>query len=96
MESNTRPYDAVGRWGGEEFLVVVVNTHPEGLLSIAERFRALVKRTVIQRQLKPVSVTISVGAAMAEKNDTVESLVKRADQCLYRSKQDGRDRVTLA
>lgn len=95
LERNTRPYDVVGRWGGEEFLAVVVNVDPEGLWAVAERFRALVKRSTVSGPQGPVSVTISIGASMAEKDDTLETLVKRADANMYQSKKQGRDRVSL-
>jgi len=90
-----RPFDFVGRWGGEEFVALIVNVGDERLRSIAERARSLIEGSGLLRGRHAVRVTVSIGAAAARTDDTVESLVSRADGLMYRSKQLGRNRVTL-
>jgi len=88
-----RAHDFVGRWGGEEMIILVAHATFEGLASAADRFRALVEASVTPAAEGPLSVTVSVGAALARPDDTPESLVARADALMYRAKQEGRNRV---
>jgi diguanylate cyclase (GGDEF)-like protein/PAS domain S-box-containing protein len=92
---NTRANDFIGRWGGEEFLAVVVNVNPEKLTQVAERFRRLVGASSMDWQEHRLKVTISVGATMAKADDSSKSLVMRADALMYESKAGGRNRVTI-
>ncbi|MCI0520984.1 MAG: sensor domain-containing diguanylate cyclase [Chloroflexi bacterium] len=95
LKANLRASDYVGRWGGEEFLVILREINPAHLSRIAEKLRALVASSrVIAADGKPIRVTVSIGAALAQEHDTIESLLQRADQLLYRSKAEGRNRVT--
>jgi diguanylate cyclase (GGDEF)-like protein/PAS domain S-box-containing protein len=88
-----RAHDFVGRWGGEEFLVVAAHAPAGTLLAIGDRFRTLVERTVTPTPAGPLSVTISVGVALARPDDTPESVVARADDLMYEAKKLGRNRV---
>lgn len=92
---NSRPFDLVGRWGGEEFISIVRNVDKEPLKIIAERYRALVEKSKITMDEDEVSVTISLGGTLIVDGDTTESIIKRADDLLYASKNSGRNRVTL-
>lgn len=92
---NCRPFDVIGRWNGSEFLGTVVGIEREELLCVAERLRGLVAKSVMPWEGKEVSVTVSVGAVMAEWGDTVDVLVHRAEQMMNRSRNRGRDRVTM-
>lgn len=94
LKCNTRPFDVIGRWGGEEFVGVVRNVERDILCRVGERFRILVENTYIPNQDTNLNVTISIGATIAQATDTVETLVKRADQYLYESKLSGRNRLT--
>ena len=88
-ESANRPTDLAARYGGEEFAIVLSDTPLEGALQMAERVRAAVA------QLGDPPVTISIGAASMtpdESNDASQ-LIAAADACLYRAKQEGRNRV---
>jgi diguanylate cyclase (GGDEF)-like protein/PAS domain S-box-containing protein len=89
----SRPYDLFGRWGGEEFVGVIRNVDGETLVRTGERFRALIEQTIIHLQGRDISVTVSMGATLARAGDTVESLVKRADELMYGSKLAGRNRL---
>jgi diguanylate cyclase (GGDEF)-like protein/PAS domain S-box-containing protein len=97
LNASSRYFDQVGRWGGEEFLAVIVNVGMDRLAEIAERFRILVERSALpqQEQEDEVGVTISLGGTEVRQGDTVDSIVERADQKLYLAKQSGRNRVCL-
>lgn len=90
-----RSSDVLGRWGGEEFLGIFPGVDKEGLKTLTEKIRMLVERSALRMGNKTLSVTISIGATMVTPQDTVEEALKRADSLLYRSKRDGRNRVTL-
>ena len=92
---NCRPLDAIGRWGGEEFVAVIRDVDRGTLRVIGERLRALVASSKVRRNGNLVGVTISVGGTTARPGDSPESLLERSDQMLYRSKQGGRNRVTI-
>ena len=95
MLKSSRSFDVVGRWGGEEFVCVVFNVSLETLAGIAQRVRVLVARSGLFIEMEEVKVTVSVGATMALADDTPETLMARADALLYRSKESGRDTVTV-
>jgi diguanylate cyclase (GGDEF)-like protein/PAS domain S-box-containing protein len=93
----TRSFDVVGRWGGEEFLVVAANATDQELEIIAERYRMLIENSDV-----PVAgagaalrVTISAGASMVKERDDAVAAMDRVDKLLYRSKSEGRNRVSL-
>ena len=94
LSNSVRPFDLVGRWGGEEFLAIVVNVNQEQLTHIANRARSLVAQSTLQLDDQSLGVTISIGATLAERGDDVDSLVQRADQLMYKSKASGRNRIT--
>ncbi len=95
MQNSIRSYDIVGRWGGEEFLAVIVNVGEDHLCRIAQKLRSLVGKSRITEGKDSIRVTVSVGATLARPDDTAETLVKRADRLMYRSKASGRNRVTF-
>jgi diguanylate cyclase (GGDEF)-like protein/PAS domain S-box-containing protein len=95
LRSGARSFDLVGRWGGEEFVVVLANTDAARLESVAERFRVLVQESVVTAGDAEHVVTVSIGGTQALAGDTVDTLVARADALMYRSKQAGRNRVTI-
>ena len=90
-----RKTDMVGRWGGEEFIAIFVGVDEEGLKNAAEKIRMLIENSSLRAHDESLSVTISVGATMAVPDDTVESIIKRADDLMYKSKQNGRNKVTI-
>lgn len=90
-----RPYDLFGRWGGEEFIGIIRHTDKTGLKTMAERLRSLIGKTFIHIDSSPINITVSVGATLAQASDDPLSLVKRADDLLYQSKQQGRDRCSF-
>jgi len=90
LDANSRSFDVVGRWGGEEFLAIIHNTDEGGLREIGERFCMLVERSVLT-DLDSLCVTLSIGSAMASAEDTFEALMRRADESLYQAKRSGRN-----
>lgn len=93
---NSRGFDILGRWGGEEFLGLVQNVDEDHLGAVSERLRALVAASSARYDDAEIRVTVSIGATLARTDDTPEGLVKRADSLMYESKRAGCDRVTLA
>lgn len=88
-----RDTDIAVRYGGEEFAIVLPNTDPEGAAMMGERLRLAIEEAPWAER----AITISVGAATATSHTTVVTeLLEHADRALYRSKQGGRNRVTLA
>ena len=96
MREAIRPYDNIGRYGGEEFLLVLSNCDTIGAATIAERLRHAVKKDTIVLAEGTVSVTLSVGVATSGMVQDAETLVGAADAALYRAKRSGRDRVEVA
>lgn len=99
MRTNVRNVDTVARLGGEEFVIVMPDTHVTFAIRIADRLRQRVADTaMVLPDGRSLSVTVSIGCAMRDSpdDDTVEALMERADQALYRAKNAGRNRVELA
>jgi diguanylate cyclase (GGDEF)-like protein/PAS domain S-box-containing protein len=94
LQNSVRPFDVVSRWGGEEYVAVIAHVEGKKLVTIANRCRALVEQSRYNAE-KPVSVTVSLGVTLARQGDTVESIIKRADQLMYKSKAAGRNTVTV-
>ena len=96
LQAAVRSFDFLGRWGGEEFLLCLPNVgDAEALTAITERFRALVAASSVKVDSRGLSVTASFGATLATREDTADSVFRRADALLYRSKEGGRNRVTV-
>lgn len=89
--SDERHY--VARWGGEEFAVVIPHLPPARGMDQCERLREAVESVHYRTGNEDIRVTASFGMAAANRNDTPETLFKRADKCLYEAKASGRNRV---
>jgi diguanylate cyclase (GGDEF)-like protein/PAS domain S-box-containing protein len=90
LQDTVRTTDFLARYGGEEFVVILPDTDSEGVMVVAERCR----QAIASRHWQNRAVTISVGAATLSKNTPdVQSLVREADEALYRSKESGRNRA---
>ena len=94
IANSLRASDMVFRWGGEEFLAIVLQLEPQQLDPVGNKIRVLVEQSPIPIEAGLCSVTISVGATQARREDTLESLVNRADMLMYESKLHGRNQVT--
>lgn len=98
LRTTLRAIDLAGRWGGEEFLVVLPQTDLPGATALAERVRVAIEETAIEvGGPAPLAVTVSIGAAtLDEQTRSAEQLVERADAALYDAKDAGRNRVSVA
>jgi diguanylate cyclase (GGDEF)-like protein/PAS domain S-box-containing protein len=92
--NNLRANDTVGRWGGEEFLAILPDIGAERTKALAERCRGLVSSAAPSVDGKIVTPTVSAGVAVFRTGDEVGTMMRRADEALYRSKSNGRNCVT--
>ena len=90
-----RPYDTFGRFGGEEFLVLVPGVGERELQEVLERIRNVIGCTVVVVEGHELLVTVSLGGA-TRGSESADGLIARADDALYAAKEQGRDRVVLA
>ena len=95
MSSAVREYDHVGRYGGEEFLVVLPNCTAEAAREVAERVRQHISDEPIVMPLRKSRITVSIGVSQWHSGQEVRDLLHRADVALYRAKQNGRNRVEV-
>lgn len=90
LMAETRKVDCVGRWGGEEFLIICPDTDLEAAVEFAEKLR----NSIATHPFPAIGqTTASFGVTRARAGDTVHQMVTRADEALYRSKHNGRNRV---
>jgi diguanylate cyclase (GGDEF)-like protein len=95
LAGSLRNFDAIGRWGGEEFVALVFHVDGARLQRVAERSRALVAGSSLAVDEERLMLTVSIGGALLRPGETAEELLQRADRNMYRSKEAGRNRVTL-
>jgi diguanylate cyclase (GGDEF)-like protein len=98
MTLAVRPYDTVGRYGGEEFLVVVPSSDGVGTMALAERIREVIQSAPVTTEAGDVHVTASCGVAASTESNRLDpnTLLHLADEALYRAKELGRNRSELA
>jgi diguanylate cyclase (GGDEF)-like protein len=97
LKKSVRELDIVGRYGGEEFGILLVETGASEAHQAAERLRRAIAEKAYLAYEEPLRVTVSIGVAtFSEKLDTVSRLVDAADGALYRAKREGRNRVCVS
>ena len=97
LKHSLRETDAIGRWGGEEFLAILYNVASiGGLKKGCEKLRTLVELSRLDLVEESLAVTISLGGTLLRPDDNADSIVHRADELMYRSKQAGRNQTTVA
>ncbi|WP_016915735.1 sensor domain-containing diguanylate cyclase [Vreelandella stevensii] len=94
VETSLRGCDHLGRWGGEEFVVLATHSDEEAAMGLAERLRSLVATLHVNGLDQPI--TVSIGVAIWQPGDSCKTLMSRADVAMYRAKRSGRNRVEVA
>jgi len=92
LQTNSREIDTVGRWGGEEFLIICPETNQAGAQKLAEHLRKKISQSAFDIT---DSQTASFGVTSYQSDDQEQDIVARADQALYKAKRNGRNRVEL-
>jgi len=92
LKTKTRDIDMVVRYGGEEFVIILPNTNKQNAINLANKLNIEVSKIIFE-ELDNTNITISIGVSKYIKEDTMQSLIKRADDALYEAKDTGRDKV---
>ena len=92
-QSQLRDMDIFGRYGGDEFVVLVPDANLQEACDVAERIKDAVSRSPFPIGLEQTPVTVSLGVAQITPQDTFAGLLNRADNCMYRAKENGRNRI---
>lgn len=95
ISTSIRAQDSVGRWGGEEFLFALPDTDCKGGRKIAEKIRKIVENKKMLYNNIDIRVTVSFGGCCMNKGITLDSCLELADKSLYKSKEEGRNRVNI-
>jgi diguanylate cyclase (GGDEF)-like protein len=90
-----RPGDSAGRWGGEEFILVVMDVDLKKLEAIGERLQRLIPTSPIPVHDQSVKVTVSIGGTLIAPGQSPGVVLAKADKLLYESKSRGRNRTTI-
>ena len=90
-----RSSDIVCRWGGEEFIILLKGSSSQSARRVAEKIRLLAEQHTYVFGAEPLQVTVSIGLTELQPDDTLHSLIARADSALYRAKQNGRNQVCI-
>jgi len=95
IRHSLRAGDVIGRWGGEEFVAIINEADEKILKTVAEKLRVMILNSLLTINDQLVQVTISVGGTLLKNEDTPETAIQRADELMYQSKRNGRNRVTV-
>ncbi len=90
LNTNRRKTDFVGRYGGEEFVIICPESSLEGVLKLMKTFK---EKISTYEFYKVKNKTASFGVTISQKDDTIESILKRADEALYKAKENGRNKI---
>ena len=92
VKGHIRASDSLGRWGGEEFMLLLPEKRLGAAVGVAEKLRTLIE----EQKNEATNVTASFGVAEFRAGDTIETIYDRADNAMYKAKNNGRNRVETA
>lgn len=95
LEENTRKSDIIARWGGEEFVCAFINSTQEDAILTSQRIREKMKKDYILKDLIPYDITGSFGLTKLKAEDSLDSVITRADNLMYKSKESGKDKISI-
>lgn len=95
IKTHLRATDLIGRWGGEEFIILLINCDLEEAKIITNKLRQSIENDNSLRQLVNHSITASFGLTQAKKDDTSDLIIQRADEAMYISKKEGKNKFTV-
>lgn len=95
LVNGIRSFDIVGRWGGDEFVVLIVNVDEGQLHTVSEKLRRLIESSGFTEGGETIRVTVSIGGVLAAAGENPEAVVRRADRLMLASKSAGRNRATI-
>ena len=93
--NSSRPFDMIGRWGGGHFVAVIANVNENSLFAVSNRFIALVEQSHLNIGSKIIRITLSAGAAIARPQDTMDTILARAEKLMNESADHGGNRLTM-
>ena len=96
LKHNLRGTDLLGRWGGDEFMAIIQDVQELSILKdVAKKLRVMVESSRLDLETARLFTTVSIGATLIKANETYEKFFERADQLMYKSKQAGRNQITV-
>ena len=95
LKANLRDTDILARFGGEEFIILLAQTEENPGFIVAERLRDSIENMTTIFEDKEIRITISIGLAFSKYFDSLNAIIQGADDALYQSKENGRNRVTI-
>ncbi len=96
IRNNLRSSDIVSRWGGEEYLLLFPETGIENVKSACDKVRTILEKSSVQYDNHVISVTVTFGIAASTADFDITSMIKKADEALYRGKKSDKNIVTAA
>jgi diguanylate cyclase len=96
VKETLRPSDSVGRYGGEEFIIIMPNTSRDDGVTVIQRLQRNLTKNLFMHNNDRVLVTFSAGVALHRANEDVEEIIGRADKAMYKAKKGGKNRVEAA
>lgn len=95
LKNNNREVDLISRWGGEEIVILFLNTDITAAMIITEKLRELIENDAVLRHLTSSGITASFGITAVMSDDNIDSVLNRADKAMYTSKSNGKNIVTV-
>jgi len=95
IQHNLYTHDFVGRWGGDEFIVILHNVEPEDITEVANKLRILIASSQLVFDQQRIRTTVSIGGTTVYSQDTINDLITRIDLALYAAKSAGRNQAQM-